>query len=212
VDALFSFFESTYKAQHYRQLSVAPFNLRKRILKLIREEARKRKAGGEGAIFIKVNNLTDPEVIQALYRASRAGVAVRLIVRGMFSLVPGVSGLSENIRAIRIVDRFLEHSRIFVFGSGADGRCYLSSADLMTRNLDQRVEIMFPIFDARLRHELLDFMEIQWRDTVKARVFDLDGGNQSPPHGPEPVRAQWAIYEHLAGKGRRPPSTKGKRP
>jgi polyphosphate kinase len=145
--------------------------MRRRISRLIQREITYARDGEESAITLKLNNLVDPEIIELLYRASEAGVPVRLIVRSMFSLVPGVPGLSDNIQAISIVDRFLEHSRIFVFGVGARRRTFISSADLMPRNLDSRVEVTCPIYSQQVQRELDKVLELQWRDNVKARVL-----------------------------------------
>jgi len=146
--------------------------MRKKLLRLIRREIHNAAAGHPASLTFKLNNLTDVEVIKALYRASQAGVRVRLLVRSMFSVVPGVLEVSDNIEAKGIVDRYLEHSRILVFGNAGHPEYYLSSADMMMRNLDRRVEIMCPIYDSRLQRELQDFLDIQWADNTKARILD----------------------------------------
>jgi polyphosphate kinase len=166
-----------YSRQHrYRKLLVAPTSLRAGITQLIEREG---KPGGR--IIIKVNNLIDPEIIEALYAASQAGAQVDLIVRSMCSLRPGVPGLSERIRVRSIVGRFLEHSRIFVFGEGADAEYYLGSSDLMQRNLDRRVEAVVPVTDARLRERLSEILDITLADDVLAWELCADGGWQRVP-------------------------------
>jgi len=143
--------------------------MRKKFIKLIRTEIKNAQEGKEAYIHLKLNNLVDTEIIDWLYKASREGVKIRLNVRGMFSLVPGVEGMSENIEAIRIVDKYLEHSRIFVFGNGGEEKYFISSADLMPRNLDRRVEVACPIYDVDIQKELKEFLEHQWHDNVKSR-------------------------------------------
>jgi polyphosphate kinase len=166
-----------YSRQHrYRKLLVAPTSLRAGITQLIEREG---KPGGR--IIIKVNNLIDPEIIEALYTASRAGAKIDLIVRGMCSLRPGVIGMSERIRVRSIVGRFLEHSRVFVFGDGADAEYYLGSSDLMPRNLDRRVEAVVPVTDHKLRQRLSQILEIVLADDVLAWELCSDGAWQRVP-------------------------------
>ena len=172
VYKIFSFFESNYNVTTFKHLIVSPFNMRKAIHKLIHAEIRNAKEGKDARIFIKCNNLVDTKIVKQLYKASKAGVQVRLIIRGMFALIPGVEGMSENIKAISIVDRYLEHSRIYQFHNGGDTRIFLTSGDLMTRNIDRRVEVTCPIYDESLKRELMTFMELQWQDNVKARQLD----------------------------------------
>jgi polyphosphate kinase len=166
-----------YSRQHrYRKLLVAPTSLRAGITQLIDREG---KPGGR--IIIKVNNLIDPEIIEALYTASSAGAKIDLIVRGMCSLRPGLIGMSERIKVRSIVGRFLEHSRVFVFGDGADAEYYLGSSDLMPRNLDRRVEAVVPVSDPRLRQRLSQILEIVLADDVLAWELCPDGAWQKVP-------------------------------
>ena len=139
-----------------------------------------------------------------LYEAGKAGVRIRIIARSVCSLVAGVKGLSENIEAISIVDRLLEHARVFVFGSGLAARIFLSSADLMPRNLDFRVEVAWPVYNERLKQELLDILELQWQDNTKARVLNRAQSNRYRRSAGPPVRAQEAIGAYLALAGKRP--------
>lgn len=161
-----------------RHLLVAPLSLRDSLERLIDAEIRNAAMGLPAGITLKLNSLEDRALINKLYSASQAGVPIRLIVRGICCLIPGVPGLSENIEAISIVDRFLEHARAYVFTNGGDPLVYLSSADWMGRNLDRRVEVAFPITDRRLRDEVLRLIEIQWSDRAKARVIDAKQTNQ----------------------------------
>ena len=174
VGDLFNFLTGYSRYARYRKLVVAPVALRNRILELVDAEA---VAGTEGRIAVKVNGLTDPEVIDALYRASGAGVPIDLVVRGVCCLRPGVPGLSETIRVRSIVGRFLEHSRIYRFG-GTGGRpltLLLGSSDLMERNLDRRIEVLFPVTDAELQARVLEVLELNLADDTNAWVLDAEG-------------------------------------
>lgn len=199
VRRLFSFLRNNYKTIQYDHLMVSPFFMRDAWNKLIDKEIKNAKIGKEAYIFIKLNSLVDRKMVNKLYEASQAGVNIRLIIRGICSLVPGIPGVSENIQAISIVDKFLEHSRIMVFGNGGTPKYYISSADWMTRNLDHRVEVACPIYDTRIQQELQAYMDIQWQDNVKARILSGMRDNQfRPQRESEPlVRSQEAIYEFL---------------
>lgn len=185
-----------------QQLLVAPMGLRSRIETLIDQEIAAALSGRPSGIFIKVNSLEDRALIGKLYDASQAGVPVRLIVRGICCLVTGVPGVSEGIEAISIVDRYLEHTRAYVFENGGRQLVYLSSADWMGRNLDRRVEVAFPLLDPDLRAEMLRLLDLQWRDTVKARVLDRKQTNpyRSATPGTRPVRAQQATWKVVAAR------------
>jgi len=173
---LFNFLTGYSERSDYRELLVAPVNLRERFMALIEREVEKHKAKDPGHIIFKMNSLVDERMIRALYRASQAGVKVDLLVRGVCCLRPGIKGLSENIRVISIVGRFLEHTRIFYFRNGGDEEIYLGSADLMPRNLNWRVETVFPIKDqAILRYIRDDILKICLRDNVQARLLTPDG-------------------------------------
>jgi polyphosphate kinase len=134
--------------------------------------------GQQAYIWLKLNNLVDRDIINRLYKASQAGVKIRIIARGMFSLIPGIEGMSENIEAISIIDRFLEHSRIFIFCNEGEEKYYISSADLMPRNLDRRIEVVCPIYDHSIQQELKQYFICQWQDNVKARVYDEQLSNR----------------------------------
>ena len=191
--------QSTEPALH--QLLVAPFGLRPGLVELIDYEIKQAKKGHQAYILLKVNAVEDEAMIAKLYEASHAGVRVELLVRGIGRLVPGQPGFSENIRQRGIVDRFLEHSRVYVFAHGGEEKVYVSSADWMTRNLDRRVEVAFPILDEGLRAEVRQLLDFQRYDNVKARDFD----NQFIPAAEheKTLRAQEATYTWLKGLKRR---------
>jgi polyphosphate kinase len=176
-----------YSAQRaYRKFFVAPVNMRQAIMNLIEREVQHQRAEGTGCLIFKMNTLTDPQMIEALYKASDAGVQIDLIVRGVCCLRPGVPGISETIRVRSIVGRFLEHSRIYYFRNGGQEEVYLSSADLMSRNLDRRVEVMFPVQSAHLVQRLRDqVLHAYLRDTVKAQIL-LPDGSYARPDGAAP--------------------------
>ncbi|HYW84376.1 MAG TPA: RNA degradosome polyphosphate kinase, partial [Spirochaetia bacterium] len=173
---IFNYLTGYSDKRAYRRFLVAPISLRNGLEALIRREMDLSRTKAGGAIIIKINALVDKAMIQLFYEASRAGVQVDLIVRGMCCLRPGVPGVSENIRVRSIVGRFLEHSRVFWFGNGGREEVYLGSADLMGRNLDRRVEILFPVLDARLiRHVKTEVLDTCLADTAKARIMQPDG-------------------------------------
>jgi len=197
VQKAFNFFNVNYKKDNYYHLVLSPFSLRNKINLLIENEIKNVKAGKKAYIHLKLNNITDAEIINNLYEASAAGVNVRLIVRGMNSLVPGLKDISENIKAIGIVDRFLEHSRFMIFRNGGNEEVFISSADLMTRNLDHRIEVTCPIFDKILKNELKEIFSILWNDNVKARKLDASLSNDFVKPGDEEYRSQVEVYNYL---------------
>jgi polyphosphate kinase len=162
--------------QNMRWLAIAPYGLKPRILELIEREAKRSDQKYPSKIMMKCNSITDTDVINALYRASQAGVKISLCIRGICALVPGVPGLTENIKVISVIDRYLEHSRIYYFANGGAEELYLASADLMPRNLERRVEIMFPIQDEKIRAELIGVLNAYFHDNCQARVLDSSGG------------------------------------
>ncbi|WP_310394548.1 polyphosphate kinase 1 [Hymenobacter sp.] len=204
--AVFGYLRDQRTVPELKELLVAPFGLRAGLNVLIDYEIEQASQGHEAYILLKLNALQDEDLIAKLYEASRAGVRVELIVRGIGCLVPGQPGLSENIRQRGLVDRYLEHSRVYVFAHGGTEKVYVSSADWMTRNLDRRVEVAFPIFDEALRAEVRHLLDLQRHDNVKARDFE---NNFVPPAaGEKPVRAQEATYAWLKGLKRRQHATK----
>ena len=173
--------------QEPQKLLVAPANMRERLAELIRREIEHQKAGRTGRLIFKMNALEDPPMIRLLYQASQAGVKVDLLVRGICCLRPGVPGVSENIRVVSIVGRFLEHSRIYYFGNGGAEEVYLGSADLMRRNLSHRVEIIFPVENPRLVKRLKGILEVYLADQAKARHLQTDGSYTRSPHYKAPL-------------------------
>lgn len=194
----FNFFSANYRKDKFYHLLVSPFGLRNKLVSLIENETRNAKAGKAACIDIKINNLTDEEIIESLYRAGQAGVRIRLIVRGMFSMTVGVDNVSENIRAIGIVDRYLEHSRFMVFCNGGEELVYITSADIMPRNLDRRIEVTCPVWDPSLRKEITDIFNIQWNDNVKARILDAELSNMMVPAGETALRSQTEIHRYYS--------------
>jgi len=172
VEKLFDYFESSFKFTEFSHLIVSPFNTRRSIKNRIERETKNALKGKPAYICMKLNNLADRQLIDELYKASAAGVKIRLIIRGMFSLIPEKNGLSDNIQAISIVDQYLEHNRFYIFCNGGDEEIFLSSADMMPRNMDRRVEVTCPIHDESLAAEIRDLFEIEWADTVKSRILD----------------------------------------
>ena len=172
IRSVFRFLKDNYKVGHYKYLIVSPFTTRGAILDLIDKEIAEAEAGRYAEIFFKMNNFTDKIIIERLYKASKSGVKIKLIVRSMFSLIAGQKGLSENIEARSIVGKLLEHTRIYYFYNHGEKKTYIASCDLMERNLDDRVEVACPIFDESIKQELIEYLETQWNDNVKARSLN----------------------------------------
>ncbi len=183
----------------YRHLLVSPFQLKKRLIGLIEAEAQK---GEKGRIIMKMNSMTDFDIMEKLSEASCAGARIDLIIRGICCLLPGVSGKTENIRVTSIVGRFLEHSRIFCFGEGRDAQIFIGSADAMTRNTERRVEIACPVFDTQARGEILHILDVLLRDNVKARRLTPDGTYSRLETGTSPLCAQEYFMDEAQQKAR----------
>ncbi|MBN7826310.1 polyphosphate kinase 1 [Bowmanella dokdonensis] len=195
---VFDFIHYPYRRFKFQHLQVSPVNARTKIQLLIRQEIQNVKEGLKGQILLKVNNLVDIALIDDLYKASQAGVKIKAIVRGMCSLIPGIKGLSDNISVISIVDRFLEHARVMVFENAGDQKVFISSADWMTRNMDNRIEVGCPIYDPILKKRVIDILHIQFRDTIKARVIDQEQTNKYVRRGNrKKLRSQVEIYHYL---------------
>ncbi len=195
VAKVFSHLEGNCTSLHFEHLLVAPFALRETLYDRIEREIEHARAGRPAGMILKMNSLEDPDIIARLYRASQAGVRIRMIVRGICCLAPGIPGLSDTITVTSIVDRFLEHGRIFVFHNGGDEAYFLSSADWMKRNMSHRIEVAFPIYDEKLRRELRAILHVQLADNTKARVLSPDLANayvERPASAPA-IRAQVAI-------------------
>lgn len=189
--------ESAYKPYRYKSLILSPFSMRNHFIRLLNQEIRNKKAGKEAWAVIKLNNLVDETIVRKLYKASQAGVKIHLIIRGICVLIPGTPGLSENIEGISIVDRFLEHSRVLIFCNGGDPSYFITSADWMIRNFDNRIEVACPIYDESIKKELWDMLQIQLADNTKARLLGKGRPNiYRKTKGPK-VRSQEAIYDYL---------------
>jgi len=199
--AVFNYLLDHQQVPKLEHLLVAPFGLRPGLTALIDYEIKQAKKGREAYIILKVNALEDKGMIAKLYEASAAGVRVELVVRGIGCLVPGQPGFSEHIQQRGLVDRYLEHSRVYVFAHGGEEQVFVSSADWMTRNLDRRVEVAFPILDGGLRAELRHLLNLQCHDNVKAR--DFENNFIQPESGEKPLRAQEATYAWLKGLKKR---------
>lgn len=180
---VFEFINKPYQNRSFRNLLVSPVTMRNRITRFIENEIKNARAGKKASIYLKLNNMADVELTDLLYQASVAGVEIRIVIRGMCSMIPGLEKIGENIRAISIVDRLLEHSRFYIFHNAGKQLVYVSSADWMTRNMDNRVEVAFPIIDKKLKKEISHTFEIQWRDNVKARKLDGKGKNKPANSG-----------------------------
>jgi polyphosphate kinase len=178
-----------------KKLAMAPTTLRERFLRLIQREQRRAEEGQAAEIRAKMNSLVDEEIIRALYDASKAGVRIRLNVRGICCLRPGVKGVSDTIEVVSVVDRFLEHSRVFHFRNGGEDEVYLASADWMPRNLDRRIELLFPVAPEN-RKKVLDVLDAMFQDNVKGRRLQPDGTyrRRRSSRGEEPFRAQLHLY------------------
>jgi polyphosphate kinase len=201
VTRVFDFFERNYKIGRFQHLLVSPFTMRSKIVSMIKQEIINAKAGIEARIFLKCNNLVDVEIIGKLDEAARSGVEVRLNIRGMFSMYTSSADGKLNMQAIGMIDRYLEHSRLFYFYNGGDEKMYISSSDFMTRNLDRRVEVAVPIYDKEIREELIDFFNLQWEDNTAARILDNDLKNKIKNHGARPqVKSQLLFYDYLLGR------------
>lgn len=198
---VFTFYLNNLKTGTYKHLLVSPFFMRKRIIHLINNEIQNAINNKPASIFLKLNNLVDTEMINKFYEASAAGVKIKLIVRGMCSLVAGVKGVSENIEAISIVDKFLEHSRVFIFHNEGNEKYFLTSADWMARNFDQRSEVAVPIYDQKIQQQIRSMLDILWADNTKARILDSKQKNEyRKAAGKKKVRAQEEIYNFLKSK------------
>lgn len=195
VNAVFDFIDRPYVPVPFRRLLVAPNDLRKRLIGLINGEIKRAKAGEKAYILAKINHITDRPLIKKLYEASAAGVRIELLVRGNCSLVTGIPGVSDTIRINGIIDRYLEHSRILIFGNGGDELYYLGSADWMTRNFDNRIEVMAPVYDKTIQEDLKRVIEYGLRDTLQGHQVDGTGRNLPwTTADNEPFRSQTALY------------------
>lgn len=198
VNRVFDFFERNYKIGRFQHLLVSPFSLRSKMVSMIKQEVSNAKSGMDARIYLKCNNLVDHEIIGKIEEAAKCGVDVRLNIRGMFSLVPTSADGKTTVQAIGMIDRYLEHSRLYYFYNGGEEKVYISSSDFMTRNLDRRVEVAVPIYDPGIKEELIDFFNLQWSDNSAARILDNDLSNTIKDHGKLPlVKSQLSFYKYL---------------
>lgn len=202
VNKVFNFLEVSYKIKKYKHLIVSPHYSASILSKLIDKEIQNHKNGLQSGISLKLNNITNHPMIDKLYEASQAGVKVRMIVRGICCLIPGVKGMSDNITVVSVVDKFLEHPRVFIFENGGDKQIYLSSADFMTRNIENRVEVACPVYDKKLQQQILDTFNISWNDNTKGRIVNQNPQNKMirPKKGDTKIRSQWMIYDYYKKK------------
>jgi polyphosphate kinase len=199
---IFEFFDVNFRLQRYKHLIVSPHYSRNKFNRLIDNEIMNAKMGEIAFIKLKMNSLSDYLLIDKLYDASRAGVKIQLIVRGICCLIPGVKGMSENIECISIVDNYLEHTRLYIFGNNRNPEVYISSADFMTRNLDSRVEVTCPIYDPQIKQELIDSFNVGWKGNVKARYHSekLDNKYRIRKEHEPVFRAQLETYNFYKNK------------
>ncbi|WPY97130.1 polyphosphate kinase 1 [Christiangramia sp. OXR-203] len=202
LDRLFKVLEGELIIPREKNLLISPFSTRQEFTKLIYNEIENARDGKKAKITAKMNSLEDDEMIELLYRASEAGVEIRMLIRGFTCLIPGVEGMSENIYITSVVDRFLEHGRIYLFENGGDEKMFYGSADWMSRNLDRRIEVISPVLDEDIFNEFKDILHLQLRDNVKARIQDKDETNTyvQKEDNEETVRSQYAIYDYLKEK------------
>ena len=196
VSNVFSFFDANYKKYNFKHLIVSPINTENRFKKLIKKEIRNASLGKPAWIKIKLNNITSYNMIMALYEASRNGVKIQMVVRGICCLIPKELGMSDNIEVISVVDRFLEHTRFMIFCNDQDNDVFISSADWMTRNLDNRVEVTTPIYQSELKKEILDIFNIYWNDNVKSRNVNSKKVNSYKINNKPPLRSQEELYNY----------------
>jgi polyphosphate kinase len=204
VDRAFQFFDNPYWNFDFKHLLISPVYMRKRLIKLIDNEIKNAKSGKDAYILLKINNLVDDDMVKKLYEANNAGVKIKMIVRGICCIRAGEPRLSENIEAISIVDKFLEHSRVFVFCNNNNELYFISSADWMTRNLDHRVEIACPIYDLEIKKELRKLLEIQLCDNVKARLLNANQDNEYIQNNGPPIHSQIVSYKYYLEKSLNP--------
>jgi len=198
VDNVFSFISHSYKRFRFNHLIVSPLTSRRRLNQLIENEIQTAQSGKKAEITLKLNNLVDKGLINKLYAASDAGVKVKLVIRGMCSLMPGVKGLSSNIKVISIVDSYLEHPRVMIFHSNGEKLVFITSGDWMERNIDHRVEVGCPIYDETLKKRIIHTIDLHFKDNVKARIIDKNNSNKYVTNNSKnKIRSQIAIYDYL---------------
>jgi polyphosphate kinase len=196
VNKVFNFLQVHYKLKKYKHLIVSPHYTNNALVKMINQEIENHKAGLPSGIRLKLNAITNFSMIEKLYEASTAGVPIQMIVRGICCLIPGVKGMSENIEVISVVDRYLEHPRVYHFTNGGTPKIYISSADFMTRNIENRVEVAAPIYDTDLQRQITEVFDIIWNDNVKARRLNGPTQNAFIKNDSAPLRSQFEIFDY----------------
>ena len=202
VNKVFNFLEVSYKIKNYKHLIVSPHYSASVLSKLIDNEIENHKKGLPSGIYLKINNITNYPLIDKLYEASEGGVKIKMIVRGICCLIPGVKGLSENITVISVLDKFLEHPRVYIFENSGEKKIFISSADLMTRNIENRVEVACPIYDKELQEQIFDTFNISWNDNTKGRIVNQNPQNKmiAPKEGEIAQRSQFTTYNYYQNK------------
>ena len=200
VNKVFNFFETNYLVYRYKHIIVSPHYTKSKLFSLIDCEIENARKGKPAYMKIKINSISSYKMIDKLYEASRAGVKIQMIVRGICCLVPGIKGMSENIEVISIVDKFLEHTRLYIFCNDNKPKIYISSADWMTRNIENRVEVSCPIYQDDIKKELKEVFEVYWSDNIKARIIEGNQDNNYREISEPKVRAQFALYNYYKNK------------
>jgi len=200
INKVFSFFDTNYRVYRYKHIIKSPHYTKSAFFKLIDKEIQNVREGKPAYIRLKMNSMSSYKMIDKLYEASRAGVKIQLIIRGLCCLIPGQKGMSENIEVISVIDKFLEHTRLLVFCNNNDPKVYISSADWMTRNIENRVEVSCPIYDEEIKQELIDTYNICWSDNVKARIIDKNQNNKYKRNNKPKVRSQFETYNYYKNK------------
>ena len=196
VNKVFNFLQVHYKRKTYKHLIVSPHHTLNSIFKMIDQEIENQKAGIQSGVKLKLNAITNFRMIEKLYEASNEGVQIQMIIRGICCLIPGVKGMSENIKVISIVDKYLEHPRVYHFINGGSPKTYISSADFMTRNIENRVEVAVPIYDIELQRQIIDVLDIIWSDNLKARELNGSVQNKFVKNKNKPIRSQFEIFDY----------------
>ena len=197
VSKVFEFLKVNYKIQKYKHLIVSPHYTSSILFAMIDHEIENSKKGKKSVIILKLNSLTSYKFVDKLYEASNSGVKIKLIIRGICCLIPNLKNLSENIEVISVVDKYLEHPRVYIFENGGDKKVYISSADLMTRNLNNRVEVACPIYQKDLKKQILDTIKISLNDNVKSRLINLNKQNEFVENKNKKIRSQWDTYDYF---------------
>ncbi|MEJ6791585.1 MAG: polyphosphate kinase 1 [Lacinutrix sp.] len=200
ISKVFNFFSVNYKVYRFKDIITSPHYTKNAFFKLIDNEIKNKQAGKPAYIRLKMNSISSYKMIDKLYQASNAGVKIEMIVRGICCLVPGIKGMSENIKVVSIIDKFLEHTRLYLFCNDNNPKVYISSADWMTRNIENRVEVSCPIYDEEIKQELIDTFNICWKDNVKSRILDKKQTNAYYRNENEKVRAQFETYNYYKNK------------